>query len=90
MTYNLNEDFHVEFIDFLGEVRNDSMVNGKSFIFKVLDKKTSDTFECILFVHPTIKSFLTIAEENYKVISEDIKELILKQFKEEELLNFKR
>lgn len=89
---NLNEmpksDFHVEFVDFLGEIRNDTLINGKAFIFKVLDTDTKTSFETILFVHETVKPFITMENQEYKEYSDEIMEKIFKKYKLIELLKY--
>ena len=81
-------DFHIEFVDFLGEIRNDTLINGKAFIFKVLDTDLKETFESILFVHETVKPFITMENEEYKEYSEELMEMIFKKYKLVELLKY--
>lgn len=76
---------HVDFLAFLGYVNNDTGVRGKSFIFNIIinDK----TFECILFVHSTAKTFVTVPD-NVLIDHNQLIEAILNKYKYEELLKY--
>jgi hypothetical protein len=80
--------YYIEFIEFLGEIRNDTLINGKSFIFKVLDTDKNINFECILFVHPTVKSFITIENNDYINEINSILDIILEKFNLKDLLEY--
>lgn len=86
----MKDEFYIEFVDFLGEIRNDTLINGKAFIFKLVDLVKTHTFEVILFVHQSVPAFLTINDEDYKILEADILKEILSQFNINELLNFKK
>ena len=80
--------YFIQLIDFLGEIRNDTEINGKAFIFKILIKDMS--FECILFVHPDIKikPFLTFHDKKYEEYEQHILSIILEQFNINDLLAY--
>jgi hypothetical protein len=78
-------NMYPEFIDFLGEVRNDTGVNGKAFVFKMIEENHS--FECILFVHPTVDSFVTIDDTEVNVEPDRVLNCILNKYSREELLS---
>ncbi len=80
--------YYIEFVEFLGEIRNNTGTNGKSFIFKVVDVEHSINFEAVLFVHPTVQSFITLDIETTLEKSLKIHEEILNKFKIEELLAY--
>lgn len=86
----MKDTFYIEFVDFLGEIRNDTDINGKAFIFKILDLVKEYDFEVILCVHPIVPPFLTIHDDKYKIINNDLKEEILKQFSLTDLLSYKK
>lgn len=50
----------IEFIEIIGLVKNDSMIDGKALLFNIIDINKNINFECIMFVHPTLDPFLTI------------------------------
>lgn len=76
---------HVDFQSFLGFVNNDTKIQGKSFIFNIIiDEKT---FECILFVHPTAASFVTVPD-NVLIDHDVLKAAILNKYKYEDLLKY--
>lgn len=79
--------YHIEFVEFLGEVRNNTGINGKSFIFRVVDTAAGDNFEAILFVHPDLNPFVTV-EEHRRDDTAAVRDKILEQFKLEELLAY--
>lgn len=64
----------VELVKFIGLVNNNTMVQGKAFLFKFVIKDT-EPFEGILFVHETVKAFLTI-DEDVKLSDVDKEQLI--------------
>lgn len=76
---------HVDFLAFLGFVKNDTGTQGKSFIFNIIinDK----TFECILFVHPTAKTFVTVPD-NVLIDHQQLIDAITSKYKYEELLKY--
>lgn len=86
----IKDYFYIEFVDFLGEIRNDTLINGKAFIFKILDIQKEYSFEAILFVHINAKPFLTIADKHYKILESDFKTEILNTYNIKELLNYKK
>ena len=76
---------HVDFQSFLGFVSNDTKIQGKSFIFNIIiDEKT---FECILFVHPTVQSFVTVPD-HVLIDHEVLKTAIFDKYKYEELIKY--
>jgi hypothetical protein len=78
-------EFTIEFIDYLGEVKNDTNINGKAFVFKIIDQDLY-TFETILFVHPTVKEFLSMIDKKHNPTI--IIEKILEKYNKEELLKY--
>lgn len=56
----------IDFSEYMGQVRNDTGVLGKAFIFKVIDTKDNEsyTFDVILFVHQTVPPFVSTAPED--------------------------
>lgn len=81
--------FCIEFVDFLGEIRNDTDINGKSFIFKIIDIDNELTFDCILFIHQSVNPFLTLENDNYIKYNSILLDLILKQYSIKDLLEYK-
>lgn len=75
---------HVDFLSFLGYVNNDTMVQGKAFMFNVV---SDIVFECILFVHPTAPTFVTVPDE-VKIDDKFLINCILTKYKYEELLKY--
>ena len=83
-------NFHIEFINFLGEIRNDTLINGKAFIFKIIDLDKKINFETVLFVHESVKPFMTIENIEYKEYADELMEIIFKKHSIKELLDFKK
>jgi GTP:adenosylcobinamide-phosphate guanylyltransferase len=56
----------IDFSEYMGQVRNDTGVLGKAFIFKVIDTKDNEsyTFDVILFVHETVPPFVSTTPED--------------------------
>ena len=76
---------HVDFADFLGFVKNDTGIQGKSFIFNIIIE--DKTFECILFVHPTAQTFVTVPD-NVLIEHQVLIDAITSKYKHEELLKY--
>lgn len=81
--------FIIEYIDFLGEIKNDTDINGKSFIFKIVDSSKEISFEIILFVHENVPAFITVENDEYAEFNSIILDMLLKQFNINDLLEFK-
>lgn len=81
--------FIIEYIDFLGEIKNDTDINGKSFIFKIIDIKKEIAFESVLFIHQNIPAFITLENDDYLEYITMILEQILKEYNIKDLLEFK-
>lgn len=77
--------FTIEFIDYLGEVKNDTNINGKAFIFKIIDEDLY-TFETILFIHPNVPEFISMIDKKHNPTI--ILEQILQKYNKEELLKY--
>ena len=79
-----------EFVDFLGFINNDTGVQGKAFIFKMIGDK--EQFECILFVHPdpNVRPFLTIDEDAEIGLDENdvVMQVILDKYPIKDLLAY--
>jgi hypothetical protein len=73
---------HVDFLAFLGYINNDTMIQGKAFMFNIVG---DIIFECILFVHPTAATFVTVPDE-VEVDHKTLIDMILTKYKYEELL----
>ena len=79
---------HIDFKQFLGYINNDTGIQGKAFIFNII-RENKETEECILFVHSTIKPFVTIREELVSDINKEILiETIFKQYPLQDLLEY--
>lgn len=76
---------HVDFLAFLGYVNNDTGIKGKSFIFNIIIE--DKTFECIVFVHPSQATFVTVPD-NVLIDHEVLLNAILSKYKYEELLKY--
>ena len=80
--------FCIEFIGYLGEIRNDTDINGKSFIFKIIDITKELSFESVLFVHQYVNPFLTLENDDYIEYNTVLLDLILKQYTLKDLLKY--
>lgn len=80
----------IDLVEYLGEVKNDTGVLGKAFIFNVIldDVGDSYVFDSMLFVHPTVDPFISvnIEDENYK---DDVMKKIFETYTLEQLLDAK-
>jgi len=76
---------HVDFLSFLGYVKNDTGIQGKSFIFNIIIE--DKTFECILFVHPTAPTFVTVPD-HVLIDHQQLITAIIDKYKFEELLKY--
>ena len=78
----------IDFSEYMGQVRNDTGVLGKAFIFKVIDQKDNEpyTFDAILFVHETVPSFVSTAPEDAGFDKELIIKTILDKYSKKTLL----
>lgn len=77
----------INFSEYLGQVKNDTGILGKAFIFKVIIN-TDDigyTFDTILFVHETIPPFISVNDENIQYKDEILKK-IFEQYTIKQLL----
>lgn len=74
---------------FLGYINNDTEVQGKAFIFNTI-YESYPVFECILFVHPTVKPFITLPEFEtaVEIDLELLLQTILTQYKLQDLLAY--
>ena len=52
----------IDFKEFLGYVNNDTNIQGKAFVFSIIEEN-KETEECILFVHNSVKPFVTVSKE---------------------------
>lgn len=77
----------VNFSTYLGQIKNDTDILGKSFIFKCITEKDNKpyTFDVILFVHETVKPFVTTNEEDEEY-KEVVYKLIFEQYTLKQLL----
>jgi len=77
----------IDFSEYLGQVKNDTGIWGKAFIFKCIENKENIpyTFEAILFVHETLPAFLSVADEDIEYKSEILK-LIFEKYTLKQLL----
>lgn len=83
-------NLHIEFVDFLGDIRNNTLVNGKGVIFRISDLDNNESFEAILFVHDTVRPFITLGNKEYNDRMDFILEQILIKYNIKELLNLKK
>lgn len=78
----------IDFVEYIGQVKNDTGVLGKAFMFKVMTEKDDNpyTFETILFVHDTVQAFLSTAPEDDEFDKAAIIQSILVSYPKDELL----
>lgn len=78
----------IDFSEYIGEVKNDTGIWGKAFIFNVITERDNIpyTFECILFVHKTVPTFITLNDEDLIFNKELILKLILEKYTLTQLL----
>jgi len=78
----------IDFSEYLGEVKNDTGIWGKGFIFKVITNKNNEsyTFDIILFIHPTLQSFISTAPEDDIFDKDTIIEHIFDKYTKEQLM----
>lgn len=74
-----------EFVDFLGLINNDTGIQGKAFIFKMVHDKGA--FECVLFVHVSAPAFVT-CDPDVDVDPVDVLKIILNKHTLQELLAY--
>lgn len=74
----------LEFVDILGLIRNDTDVLGKALIFNIINDEK--TFDCILFVHPTEKAFISVHDDDSDVNKEEILKIIFDKYTLQQLL----
>lgn len=74
----------LEFVDILGMIKNDTGVLGKAIIFNVINE--SKAFDCILFVHPTEKAFVSVHNDDSDVNKELILKTIFEKYTVQQLL----
>lgn len=86
----MDKKFHIEYVDFLGDIRNNTNINGKGIIFMILDISDNISFESILFIHPTVKPFITLENKEYNQYMNIILDIILNKYNINELLNLKK
>lgn len=77
----------IEFIEYIGEIKNDTDINGKAYIFEILDLEKKYKFECILFLHPN-NNFVSLNKEDIDLgyNKEELLNEILKKYNKGELL----
>lgn len=75
----------IEFVKYIGEIKNDTGQYGKAYLFTIVDKYS---FDCILFLHDKI-DFVSL--HNDEIVNgynnEQILKQILTKYKRQELLN---
>lgn len=78
----------IDFVEYIGQVKNDTGVFGKAFMFKVMTEKdgAAYAFETILFVHETVPAFLSTVPEDDGYDKDVIIQAILVQYPREQLL----
>jgi len=74
----------LDFVDILGWIRNDTGVLGKALIFNIIDN--DHIFDCVLFVHPTEHSFISVHEEDSNTNKEEILKIIFEKYTLKQLL----
>lgn len=74
----------IDFIEIIGGVKNDSMVDGKALLFSIVDVENKKIFESIVFIHPTLEPFITI-ESDIKIDKDVILKAIINKYTLEEL-----
>lgn len=78
----------IDLSEYVGQVRNDTGIFGKAFIFKVIRVEPEHyTFECMLFVHPTEPSFLTLSDDDISFDKDEIIAAIFNKYPHEKLLS---
>lgn len=78
----------IDFSEYMGQVRNDTGILGKAFIFKVIETKDNEpyTFDVILFVHETVPEFLSTAPEDDGYDKDSIMKAIFDKYPKKVLL----
>ena len=78
----------IDLSEYIGEVKNDTGVWGKAFIFNVITERDNEpyTFECILFVHKIVESFITLNDEDQIFDKDIILKLIFEKYTLTQLL----
>jgi len=78
----------IDLVEYIGQVKNDTGVLGKAFMFKAMTEKDDApyTFETILFVHDTVPSFISTAPEDDEFDKDAIIQAILDKYPKETLL----
>ena len=81
----------IDFSEYLGEVKNDTGIWGKAFIFKVIETKDNEpyTFDTVLFIHESVPAFVSTAPEDDEYDKKLIISKILKQYPMEKLMEVK-
>lgn len=79
----------VEFSEYLGEVKNDTGIWGKAFIFKVITERDNNSyvFDTILFIHESIESFVSTAAEDDGFDKKTIMKHIFDKFNKQQLMS---
>lgn len=77
----------IDFSEYLGQIKNDTGILGKAFIFNVIiDKEPIVKFDCILFIHETVEPFLSLREEDKVHDSTEIIKKIFEKYSLKQLL----
>ncbi len=79
---------NIELIGYLGDIRNDTGILGKSFIFKLITENINEEF--IFFIHPNenVKPFITIDYELTNEQKTEIVNNIINKYTKDTLLNY--
>lgn len=78
---------HIEFLEYIGELKNDTGINAKGIMFSALDDDGSVITNCILYVHESIQSFVTIQDNDNEELKLEVFNSIFKKYTLQQLLD---
>ncbi len=78
---------YIEFLEFIGELKNDTGINAKGIMFVVLGDDGSIITNCILYAHESIQSFVTIQDNNNEELKLQVFNAIFEKYTLQQLLD---